>query len=110
VRDRHSRATPSLPRDAVIPAKAGIQSSRIGLRAARATFNALDSRLRGNDGGREGAYKIRLNHTSDSAAEISARAAAAIANSAEISVSFFSTVSLELSASYTFFRSCAVPA
>ena len=43
--------------------------------------------------------RIRLNQSSESPADSSASAAAAIAHSAEISVSFFSTVSRELSVS-----------
>jgi len=42
-------------------------------------------------------HKMRLNQSSDSPADSSASAAAANANSADTSVSFFSTVSLELS-------------
>ena len=44
-------------------------------------------------------YRIRLNHSSDKTAETSPSAAATRANNAEISVSFFSTVSRELSVS-----------
>jgi len=74
----------------VAPAEAGTQSLRQSAKA-----DALDSRLRGNDG----IQRMRLNQKSDSPADSSASAAAAIANSAETSVSFFSTVSLELSVS-----------
>ena len=42
-------------------------------------------------------YRMRLNQSSERPAEASASAAAASAKSAEISVSFFSTVSFELS-------------
>ena len=42
-------------------------------------------------------YRIRLNQSSDSPADSSASTAAPSANSAVISVSFFSTTSLELS-------------
>jgi hypothetical protein len=45
---------------------------------------------------------IRLNQSSDKPAETTTSAAATIANSAEISVSFFSTVSLELGVSDLF--------
>jgi hypothetical protein len=55
-------------------------------------------------------YKIRLNHRSDSNAETSPVSAAAAANRALISMSFFSSKNRELSDSYTFFRSVAVPA
>ena len=44
-------------------------------------------------------YRIRLNHSNDKAAETSPSAAATRASNAEISVSFFSTVSRELSVS-----------
>ena len=57
-----------------------------------------------------GPYRMRLNQSKDRPADNRASAAAAIAKSAEISVSFFYTVRRELSVSYTFRRSCAVPA
>ncbi len=44
-------------------------------------------------------HKIRLNQSSDKLAETSASAAATSASKPDISVSFFSTVSLELSVS-----------
>jgi len=54
-------------------------------------------RGRGCDGQGPGIYRIRLNQSSDRPADAIARTAATSANRPEISVSFFSRVSRELS-------------